>query len=53
VKVLGDFDPKKLVLNLAPEVTVKLENEDHYIEFINSKSKLSKNDLPFSYMELN
>jgi len=39
VKVFGDFDPKQLVLNLAPEIAARLENEDQLLEFLKKKKK--------------
>jgi len=40
VKVIADFDPKNLVLNLAPEIAARLENEDQLLEYLkNRKTK--------------
>jgi transcriptional regulator with XRE-family HTH domain len=41
VKVIGDFDPKQLVINLAPEIAARLENENALVEFLSKRSKKS------------
>jgi len=44
VKIIGEFDPKELVLNLAPEIAARLENEDELLEFLRKRSQKTKND---------
>lgn len=39
VKVIADFDPKILVLNLAPEIAARLENEDELLNYLSNRSK--------------
>lgn len=39
VKALVELDSKELVLNLAPEIAAKLENEDELLEFLSRRSK--------------
>lgn len=41
VKVMGNFDPKELVLNLAPEIAARLENEDELLNFLSNRSRNS------------
>ena len=38
-KIFGDYAAKELVLNLAPEITARLENENDIINFIKSRNK--------------
>jgi transcriptional regulator with XRE-family HTH domain len=39
IKVMSEFDPKDLVLNLAPEIAARLENEDELLYFLSNRSK--------------
>jgi transcriptional regulator with XRE-family HTH domain len=39
VKVFSDFDPKDLVLNVAPEIAARLENDDELLKFLTRRSK--------------
>lgn len=39
---MGEFDPKELVLNLASEISERLENEDELLKYLEERSKKSK-----------
>jgi hypothetical protein len=39
VNIFLDFDAKELVLNLAPEIATRLENENDLINFLKSRTK--------------
>ncbi len=43
VKIMGEFDPKDLVLNLVPEIAARLENEKDLVNFLKSINKDNRN----------
>mgnify|MGYP006987929674 CR=1 FL=1 len=43
VKVMGEFDPKDLVLNLVPEIAARLENEKDLVNIFKSINKDNRN----------
>jgi len=42
VKAVGEFDPKEFVINLAPEIAARLENEKVLKEFLEKTSKKNR-----------
>jgi len=43
VKVMGEFDPEDLVVNLAPELAAKLENEKELEQFLKERRRKNRN----------
>ncbi len=39
VKAMGEFDPKELVINLAPEIVARLDNQENYRKFLEERSE--------------
>ena len=42
VKAMGKFDPKEMIIELAPVIAETLEWEDEMIEFLRNRSKRNK-----------